>query len=116
MESGVEFVAVDMPEANKLTVHILAARAENEREQISARTKAALMAANCKMRQGDPEGKCKAVRRQRSPHHRGDQAKRHNKPQCDCRQAQRAQCSHGAGWGLDACAGRSDPSKGCLNH
>src|SRR5215468_7947332 len=45
MESGVEFVAVDMPEANKLTVHILAAMAEHEREQISARTKAALMAA-----------------------------------------------------------------------
>src|SRR5262249_7160468 len=31
MESGVEFVAVDMPEANKLTVHILAAMAEHER-------------------------------------------------------------------------------------
>jgi hypothetical protein len=28
MESGVEFVAVDMPEANKLTVHIMAAMAE----------------------------------------------------------------------------------------
>src|SRR5262249_34607221 len=43
--TDVEFVAVDMPEANKLTVHILAAMAEHEREQISARTKAALMAA-----------------------------------------------------------------------
>jgi len=28
MESGVEFVAVDMPEANKLTVHSLAQQAE----------------------------------------------------------------------------------------
>ena len=28
MESGVEFVAVDMPEANRLTIHILAAVAE----------------------------------------------------------------------------------------
>jgi DNA invertase Pin-like site-specific DNA recombinase len=42
MESGVEFVAVDNPHANKLTVHILAAVAEHEREMISARTKAAL--------------------------------------------------------------------------
>jgi DNA invertase Pin-like site-specific DNA recombinase len=45
MESGVEFVAVDMPMANRLTVHILAAVAEHEREMISQRTKAALAAA-----------------------------------------------------------------------
>ncbi len=45
MESGVEFVAVDMPEANRLTIHILAAVAEHEREAISQRTKAALKAA-----------------------------------------------------------------------
>jgi DNA invertase Pin-like site-specific DNA recombinase len=45
MESKVDFVAADMPEANKLTVHIMAAMAEHEREQISARTKAALAAA-----------------------------------------------------------------------
>jgi DNA invertase Pin-like site-specific DNA recombinase len=45
MESGVEFTAVDMPSANKLTLHILAAVAEHEREMISARTKAALAAA-----------------------------------------------------------------------
>lgn len=42
MESGVEFVAVDMPQANKLTIHIIAAVAENEREAISQRTKAAM--------------------------------------------------------------------------
>ncbi len=35
MESGAEFVAVDMPEANRLTMHILAAVAEHEREAIS---------------------------------------------------------------------------------
>jgi DNA invertase Pin-like site-specific DNA recombinase len=40
MESGVEFVAVDNPHANKLTVHILAAVAQHEREMISERTKA----------------------------------------------------------------------------
>ncbi len=45
MESGGEFTAVDMPSANKLTLHILAAVAEHEREMISARTKAALAAA-----------------------------------------------------------------------
>ena len=44
MDSGVEFVAVDNPHANKLTVHILAAVAEHEREMISERTKAALQA------------------------------------------------------------------------
>ena len=45
MDSGVEFVAVDNPHANKLTVHILAAVAQHEREMISERTKAALAAA-----------------------------------------------------------------------
>ena len=45
MESGVEFVAVDNPHANKLTVHILAAVAQHEREMISQRTKDALAAA-----------------------------------------------------------------------
>ena len=42
MESGVDFVAADMPQANKLTIHILAAVAEHEREIISQRIKAAL--------------------------------------------------------------------------
>ena len=45
MESGVDFVACDFPEANRLTVHILAAVAEHEALMISARTKAALSAA-----------------------------------------------------------------------
>jgi DNA invertase Pin-like site-specific DNA recombinase len=45
MESGVEFVAVDNPHANKLTVHILAAVAQHEREMTSERTKAALATA-----------------------------------------------------------------------
>lgn len=44
MESGVDFVAVDMPEADKLTLHVMAAVAEREAELISTRTKAALAA------------------------------------------------------------------------
>lgn len=50
MESGAEFVAVDMPMANRLTVHILAAVAEHEREMISARTMAALAASKARGR------------------------------------------------------------------
>jgi DNA invertase Pin-like site-specific DNA recombinase len=48
MESGVEFVAVDNPHASKLMLHMLAAFAEHEREQISSRTKAALAAAKAR--------------------------------------------------------------------
>jgi DNA invertase Pin-like site-specific DNA recombinase len=48
MESGVEFVAVDFPQANRLTVHILAAVAEHEAKAISERTKAALAAAKAR--------------------------------------------------------------------
>ncbi|MBU5637984.1 recombinase family protein [Geomonas sp. Red69] len=48
MESGVEFVACDFPQANRLTLHILAAVAEHEREMISNRTKAALAVAKAR--------------------------------------------------------------------
>jgi DNA invertase Pin-like site-specific DNA recombinase len=63
MESGVEFVAVDMPQANRLTLHILAAVAEHEREMISARTKAALAAARARGRRlGNPRPDLPAAR------------------------------------------------------
>lgn len=55
MESGADFVAADMPEANRLTIHILAAVAEHERELISRRTKDALAAAKARgTRLGNP--------------------------------------------------------------
>ena len=44
-KAGVDFIACDMPQANKFTVGIMALVAQQEREAISARTKAALAAA-----------------------------------------------------------------------
>lgn len=44
-EAGIDFVAVDMPAANRLTVGIMAMVAEEEARMISARTIAALQAA-----------------------------------------------------------------------
>jgi DNA invertase Pin-like site-specific DNA recombinase len=57
MESGADFIACDFPEANRLTVHILAAVAEHEASMISSRTKAALQAAKARGRAlGGQEG------------------------------------------------------------
>jgi DNA invertase Pin-like site-specific DNA recombinase len=48
MDSGIEFVAADMPQVTRLTAHILSAVAEEEARMISARTKAALAAAKAR--------------------------------------------------------------------
>lgn len=53
MESGVDFVAADMPSVNRMTIHILAAVAEEEARAISKRTKDALAAAKAR---GQPLG------------------------------------------------------------
>ena len=56
-DSGVSFAAVDLPEANDLTVGIMALVAQAEREAISRRTKEALAVARSRgVRLGNPNG------------------------------------------------------------
>ena len=56
-DSGARFVAVDMPEANDLTVGIMALVAQAEREAISRRTKEALAVAKARgVKLGNPNG------------------------------------------------------------
>lgn len=56
-DAGTKFIAADMPEANELTIHIMAAMAQAERKAISKRTKEALAAAKARgQKLGNPMG------------------------------------------------------------
>jgi len=56
MEAGIEFTAVDLPEANRFTIQLMAALAEQEARMISERTKAALAQAKKRgVKLGKPE-------------------------------------------------------------
>ena len=62
-DSGVKFLAVDMPDANHLTVGILAVIADHERQAISDRTKAALSALKARgVQLGRPDNLTAAAR------------------------------------------------------
>ena len=62
-ESGVQFVAADMPHADSFTVGILAMVARKEREAISMRTREALQAAKARGRKlGNPNGAAALLR------------------------------------------------------
>ena len=75
-ESHVKFVCADMPEANELTVHLLAAIAQHERKLISERTRAALAAQAARNEARQPERcACASWPRER-PGHSKDQVQR----------------------------------------
>ena len=62
-DSGVKFVAADMPEANNITVGIMALVAQEEREATSRRTKEALKAAKARgTKLGNPNGAAALLR------------------------------------------------------
>jgi DNA invertase Pin-like site-specific DNA recombinase len=88
MESKIEFIALDFPQADRFTVHLLAAFAKFEARSISERTKAALAQAKKRgVRLGAPDArerigaarahaaptvKAKADQYAANPRHRGD--------------------------------------------
>jgi DNA invertase Pin-like site-specific DNA recombinase len=65
-DSGAKFIAADMPDANDLTVGVMALVAQQEREAISKRTREALAAAKARgVKLGNPNGS-RALRKART--------------------------------------------------
>lgn len=62
METGVDFIAADMPNADRFMLHVYAAMAEEEGRRISERTKAALAAAKERGVELGKNGKVLAVK------------------------------------------------------
>ena len=62
METGIDFVAADMPNADRFMLHVYAAMAEEEGRRISERTKAALAAAKERGVELGKNGKMLAVK------------------------------------------------------
>ena len=80
-DSGARFVAADMPEANELTIHIMAAVAQAERKAISTRTREALAAAKARgVRLGGNRGNLEDLRKgpAKSAEVRGDFTRGHD--------------------------------------
>jgi DNA invertase Pin-like site-specific DNA recombinase len=84
--SGIAFTAADMPNANRLTVGIMAMAAEEERRAISERIKAALAAAKARgARLGGPVENLKNAELGRQKAAEARQANRHPAPPTSCR-------------------------------
>lgn len=69
LQEGVELRVVDMPEASRLLLHVMAAVAEHERQAISERTKAALTAAKARGVLLGNGGRLKAEQARLAAHH-----------------------------------------------
>ena len=123
MDSGVEFVAVDNPHANKLTVHILAAVAQHEREIISARTSARPQGCQgagqatgkpqairgSASRGGGQEGEGRPLLGQRAPGDPGNSSQRGQVASRGGTGIGSTRYCDGARWRMDAGASKRDP-------